>query len=393
MVLATTFGGLLMWAVHKVATGSLAESEYSAFGMFLRVLNLMSIPACGLQAVFARQAAVALDEEGRSRLSALVRGAVRLIFIFWAVCTLGVLVFHSQLQEVFKLSGLFLTLSAVIGLLILLRPIGVGILQGKQNFCWVGWSQIFDGAGRLLMVMLILIWLKGQSAGALTGVLFGLILCLGVCMWKTYDVWMRPGCKIDLWYWVKSLAPLTFGAGIPLFMISADALVVQAVFPAEEVNLYAAAGIVTQALVFFTFPITAVMFPKIARSAAQSEETSVLLLALAVTGGMAGCVVAGTFLFPTLPIRIMFAPDYLPAAELIPWFSLAMLPLTMSTVLINNLLARGNYKMVPWLWMAAGAYLVTLIFRHESFIQVIGMIGLFNTLMLGIVLFFSLRQK
>ena len=79
MVLATTFGGLLMWAVHKVATGSLSESEYSAFGMFLRVLNLMSIPACGLQAVFARQAAVALDEEGRSRLSALVRGAVRLI--------------------------------------------------------------------------------------------------------------------------------------------------------------------------------------------------------------------------------------------------------------------------------------------------------------------------
>ena len=108
---------------------------------------------------------------------------------------------------------------------------------------------------------------------------------------------------------------------------------------------------------------------------------------------MAGCVVLGTFLFPTLPIRIMFAPDYLPAAELIPWFSLAMLPLTMSTVLINNLLARGNYKMVPWLWMAAGAYLVTLIFRHESFIQVIGLIGLFNTLMLGIVLFFSLRQK
>ena len=170
MVLATTFGGLLMWAVHKVATGSLSESEYSAFGMFLRVLNLMSIPACGLQAVFARQAAVALDEEGRSRLSALVRGAVRLIFIFWVVCTLAVLVFHSQLQEVFKLSGLFLTLSAVIGLLILLRPIGVGILQGKQNFCWVGWSQIFDGAGRLLMVMLILFWLKGQSAGALTGV-------------------------------------------------------------------------------------------------------------------------------------------------------------------------------------------------------------------------------
>ena len=79
--------------------------------------------------------------------------------------------------------------------------------------------------------------------------------------------------------------------------------------------------------------------------------------------------------------------------HLLYWFSLAMLPLTMSTVLINNLLARGNYKMVPWLWMVAGAYLVTLIFRHESFIQVIGMIGLFNTLMLGIVLFFSLRQK
>lgn len=393
MVAATTFGGLLMWAVHKVATGCLSEADYGTLGMYLRALNLMMIPACGLQAVFAQQAAIALDPESRSRLSMLVRESVLWTFLLWGAAALGVWFFHTQIEGLFKISGTFLALAVLVGLLILLRPIGVGILQGEQNFCWVGWSQILDGAGRLGVIALVLFLFKGGASGALLGVLSGLLLCIGVCIWKTRPVWSVKGSRVDLWDWVIRLAPLTLGAGIPLFMVSADTLVVKAAFDAEEVNLYAAAGIVTQAMIFFTLPVTAVMFPKVARSSAQSEKSSVLLMALGTTGMLSAAVVAGTFLMPELPLRVMFSANYLEAAALLPWFALAMFPLTMSTVLINNLLARGLYAAVPWLWCVAALYLGTLVMKHESFEQVILVIGIYNALLLGVAIFFSFRRS
>lgn len=393
MVAATTFGGLLMWAVHKVATGCLSEADYGTLGMYLRALNLMMIPACGLQAVFAQQAAIALDPESRSRLSMLVRESVLWTFLLWGAAALGVWFFHTQIEGLFKISGTFLALAVLVGLLILLRPIGVGILQGEQNFCWVGWSQILDGAGRLGVIALVLFLFKGGASGALLGVLSGLLLCIAVCIWKTRPVWSVKGSRVDLWDWVIRLAPLTLGAGIPLFMVSADTLVVKAAFDAEEVNLYAAAGIVTQAMIFFTLPVTAVMFPKVARSSAQSEKSSVLLMALGTTGMLSAAVVAGTFLMPELPLRVMFSANYLEAAALLPWFALAMFPLTMSTVLINNLLARGLYAAVPWLWCVAALYLGTLVMKHESFEQVILVIGIYNALLLGVAIFFSFRRS
>jgi O-antigen/teichoic acid export membrane protein len=393
MVAATTFGGLLMWAVHKVATGCLSEADYGTLGMYLRALNLMMIPACGLQAVFAQQTAIALDPESRSRLSMLVRESVLWTFLLWGAAALGVWFFHTQIEGLFKISGTFLALAVLVGLLILLRPIGVGILQGEQNFCWVGWSQILDGAGRLGVIALVLFLFKGGASGALLGVLSGLLLCIAVCIWKTRPVWSVKGARVDLWDWVIRLAPLTLGAGIPLFMVSADTLVVKAAFDAEEVNLYAAAGIVTQAMIFFTLPVTAVMFPKVARSSAQSEKSSVLLMALGTTGMLSAAVVAGTFLMPELPLRVMFSANYLEAAALLPWFALAMFPLTMSTVLINNLLARGLYAAVPWLWCVAALYLGTLVMKHESFEQVILVIGIYNALLLGVAIFFSFRRS
>jgi O-antigen/teichoic acid export membrane protein len=104
---ATTFGGLLMWAVHKVATGCLSEADYGTLGMYLRALNLMMIPACGLQAVFAQQTAIALDPESRSRLSMLVRESVLWTFLLWGAAALGVWFFHTQIEGLLKSRGLF----------------------------------------------------------------------------------------------------------------------------------------------------------------------------------------------------------------------------------------------------------------------------------------------
>ena len=59
MVIATFVSGLLMFAVH-IFGGWMSREEYGLFVTLLQILNLMMIPALGLQTVFAQQTAAAV---------------------------------------------------------------------------------------------------------------------------------------------------------------------------------------------------------------------------------------------------------------------------------------------------------------------------------------------
>ena len=64
-------------------------------------------------------------------------------------------------------------------------------------------------------------------------------------------------------------------------------------------------------------------------------------------------------LFPELPLRIVYFRDptrYLPAAPLVPWFVTSILFLVMANVLVQNLLARERFAIVPWLVVIAAGF-------------------------------------
>ena len=61
-----------MYAVHAVAK-NMPKAEYGVFTTLLQVLNLMGIPAIGLQSVFAQQAAAAFSDQDEKQLKATLR--------------------------------------------------------------------------------------------------------------------------------------------------------------------------------------------------------------------------------------------------------------------------------------------------------------------------------
>ena len=73
MLTATFLGGVLMFAVHFFG-GWMNSGEYGLFVTLLQVLNLMMIPALGLQTVFAqRTASAASSDDEQSNLAASIR--------------------------------------------------------------------------------------------------------------------------------------------------------------------------------------------------------------------------------------------------------------------------------------------------------------------------------
>jgi hypothetical protein len=89
-------------------------------------------------------------------------------------------------------------------------------------------------------------------------------------------------------------------------------------------------------------------------------------------------------------------------APLVPWYLWCVLPLTLANILINNLLARQRFQIVPWITVIALAYVATLwiVARNlsqspalQSFRTIVQLLGGFSLLLLVTSIWFTWRKK
>jgi O-antigen/teichoic acid export membrane protein len=394
MMTASTLAGLLMFLLHKSAK-QMPKEEYGLFTTLLAAIGQMAIPVAGLQGVFAQQAAASVSAMQEKELAGMMRGVLRGTFLLWLIMASIIFVFRRTIVHSFAIPNeAALWIALLVVLMSLWRPVVQGVLLGRQNFLWSGATSLVEGAIRFGAVVLIVSLLGGYAAGATTGVLAGSLISFLITAWFTRDCLFREAIHVDWVAWLRRVVPLTLGLGVCSFMLSADMIFVRRFFPKDMTGYYAAAGMIGRALVYFTVPLTLVMFPKIARSKALREETSALKLTFGLTAlAGAGAALMCT-LFPKLPLRIVYDASFFPiSAPLVPLFAWCMLPLTLSTVLINNLMAKSCFSSVPWLVAVAVAYGIALFFWHQTFVAVIRMVGCFGLVLLAVCAWFSFHQK
>jgi O-antigen/teichoic acid export membrane protein len=187
-------------------------------------------------------------------------------------------------------------------------------------------------------------------------------------------------------------------------MTTADVVYVQTVCAKDQTPFYTPAAMVGLALVTFTTPLASVMFPKVVESAALTQQSDALRHALVATALLGGLAAVACSLLPELPLRIIFFRNslYWRSAPLVPWIAWCLLPLVLANVLISNLLARDRFKVVPWLLVVGAAYAITLILLRAQvasaegfagFKLVIGLLGIFSSLLLAVAVWFTSRMK
>lgn len=391
VLISTVVGGVFMAlagpiVAQRYMTG---ENEYGLFMAMLAALAQMGIPALGLQTVFVQQASAATTDEKRRELAGAVRSVISVLFVLWLVLILLAQLFEQRWIATYKITNpttLWFTVDAA--LVTMVAPIFVGLLQGRQDFLWFGWISISNGVFRFVAMLVLILGLGFASAGAMAGVLVGLIGSLAFYMWRTKASWSGETSSFAWRPWLKRVVPMTLGLGTFTYLFTHDPDVVQRTF--DKSSGYNAARQVGAALVFLTTPLAAVMFAKVARTHALSEKSNVLGQALGATGLLgAAAALACTFL-PELPLRIMSGEKFIGSAPLVPWFAWCMLPLAIANVLMNNLLARERYAVVPWLLAVAIGYGITLEFRHATYLQVIQTLGIFSSLLAGVCVVFTL---
>jgi peptidoglycan biosynthesis protein MviN/MurJ (putative lipid II flippase) len=117
--------------------------------------------------------------------------------------------------------------------------------------------------------------------------------------------------------------------------------------------------------------------------------------AVLAAGGAAGLWLLGPWI-----VKLVYTKAYVQtAASVLPWYAWAMVPLTLANVLINNLLARANFRVVPALTVLAVAYGVALamVGRHagnlpdpqDGLRMMLQTLGAFNLLLFGVCAVFT----
>lgn len=382
LMIATIGGGGLFYLVHLLSK-KISVAEYGVFGVMLAVA--MCVPNMPLQMVFAQLTARAVATGRERALAGMIRlawlGTLGLALVLTAVTAL----WHTQIMLAWKLptpTGLWITLAVV--LLSFWLPMFLGLMQGQQNFFWLGWTNIYNGGARLLVAGVLVLGFGGASTQMIAGVCLGLALAVGIGIWQTRGLWGLRAEPFDVRELLGQIVPLMLGFAAMQFLFTADTLFVKAYFSADESGFYVGAGTLSRALLWLVLPLATVMFPKIVHSAARSEKSNLLRLVLLGTALLAaGGALGLTVLAPRL-VRFAFTAEYVPvAAAVLPWYAWALVPLALANALVNNLLARSQFRIVPALLVLAVAYAVALTHFHASLIAVLKTLGVFNLLLLA----------
>jgi O-antigen/teichoic acid export membrane protein len=274
-------------------------------------------------------------------------------------------------------------------------PVFMGALQGKQNFFWLGWVMICNGAGRLAVAAVAVLALGGYATGMMSGVTSGALVGTAVGLWQTRDLWRIKPARFNWKDLLAQVVPLVVGFGAFQFLFTADTMFVKAYFAGVVTDAYGGAGTLSRALMWLVGPLAAVMFPRIVHSSAKSEKTDLMRTVLLGTFVLAAGGAVGLWLVGPFVVKLIYPARYAMASiALLPWYAWAMVPLALANVLLNNLLARSSFRVVPALLVLAAGYAFALTRPqfHSSPVLVLQVMGVFNLMLLGISAWFTYRD-
>ncbi len=354
MMMASIFGGFMSFGVH-ILNRWVPEGGYGEFGVMVMVITCL--PAIPLQMVFAQQTAATLVEGRERQLSGMIRRAWVATFLIWLVALVLLIIFQHKIVEGWQLKGstiLFVDIGAVLAAIWL--PLFSGVMQGRQDFFWYGWSLILGGVTRFAGAAVLVILFHAGGTGMLMGALVG-VGCSGVVViWRTRDLWKLKPEPFNSKELLVQITPLVFAFGVCQFLFSSDTMFAKAHFDPISMNHYVAAGTLARALLWLVMPLAAVMFPKLVQSSAKKEKSNLLAIVIGGTAILAIFGAIGLCIFGPFVVHIIFKGDVSETVSLLPWYAVAMIPLALANVMVNDLMARKQFKVVPLMLALAIGY-------------------------------------
>jgi O-antigen/teichoic acid export membrane protein len=305
MIGTTLSGGALLYVVHIPLARNLPPGEYSIFATLLQVIHLLMIPTLALQIIFTEECASSRSEAEKIQLVSIVAAVLARLFLFWVGFAVVTFLFRNQLSQMMGVNHpMAFWTTMLTGWSLLWLPILQGIMQGRENFKWLGWLAIINGVGRYAAVIGALYLFQGQIVAVMWAVWLGMMINLGVGIWQTADIWKWRRDTVMWRDWLRKAVPMTVTLGCSQVMFSADMVFVQALFKDRpELDTYGFAGTIGRGLIILTTPLVGVMFPKVVEADKVGQKTNAIRDAI-LSGAILGVgALVFCWIFPAELVR------------------------------------------------------------------------------------------
>lgn len=383
------------------ATGRLLDpAQFSIFVSLAGLSNVMTVGSRVIQTVMARYV-VRFESERASgaQLPAFFQKMWRAAWLWGTAVTLLLILLSWPIAAWLQIDDVRVVIAlSLTAVLLIVRPVLGGGLQGLQQFAPLGVVQIVQAGFRLAIgVTLILIgWgvlgaMIALPLGSLMALLYGLI-SIDRRVWQKTD--LSHGVTIpELFRYSAYTAVGLLGYAV---LVNMDAVLVRRFFDADVAGNYGAAVTLGKIVQFMPTAIVMLLFPKAAqRQAARQDPANVLLPAFGAVFALCAVVVLIYVTFTDLIVRLTVGGQYEVDSVVLGLLGVGLLLLALVNVWLFYFLSIDQTNFV--LFMGAGIVLQTalMFLFHEALWQLPAAIvanGLFLCTV-GVLLFWRGRRQ
>ena len=277
--------------------------------------------------------------------------------------------------------------------------VNYAVFQGLQKFYTMG---AFSIASVILKIIfsISLIYLGFGVVGAVSGMLFGLVVMVLLGSWlllrnlsRTQHLTEVVLPKIDLGPFIA-----VYLSGIAIAALTQlDTVLVNWYFPGDIAGEYAAISVLGKGVLYFPGGLVLAMFPMVAENHAKAVDSKKMLFQGIIVTIILSLLVVALFILAGKPLlEVLYGNRYSDASELLPLYGLAMVPLALVILAEHYLIAKGKV-LFAWLFFAlAPLELLALHYFHSDLKSVIFIIGSFGSALAILGFFFmsiTLREK
>ena len=388
MMVAAVVTGFFNFLYQILMNRGLRKEDFADFYVLLGVFVILSVPSMTIQTVIAKRISQLRAKDDYAGMTRIFSGSLRRILILGTISLVLFVLVSSYLRDFLDIgSKLPVIVMGVALLFALLVPVGYGALQGLQKFTSLGLNLILSTLVRVGSGVL-LVSLGFKVSGAIGSSIIFAIFAFGLALISLQPLFRQSpaGEKIDFLQMYRYSFPVLLAFFLLTLLSFVDMLLVNH-FLKEGAADYSTASVLGRAIIYIPMAISMVMFPKVAEAEAKGENPS-RLLGKSLLYSILLCLVASLFFFsfPKLIIRI-FRPEYLSTAPpLLKGFGFALMPFGLIGILVYYNLAIHRMKFLYALTGGTILHIILLSLFHATLLQVILVLGLSGTIILGMML-------
>lgn len=370
MVLGSNLHNVGQFVYHFLMGRLLGKVQYGDLASVISILGLISIIQLSFGLTIVKYISSAKEKGIVSNFIKWVHA-----WSLWLGIAISILLF---LLSPFIIKFLNITRPEIVYFLVPVLFLSVllnsyrSILQALLSFNKYALSLISEVVVKLIFAI-ILIFLGYKLLGAMFAFMMG-ALCAFVLtrLFLSPHFRGRKGKMPEISPLVRYSFPV-FIQGLALTsMYSTDLILVKHFFSPEDAGIYASLAVLGRIVFFIGSPITNVMFPLIARRHSHGESYhSIFYLSLILVLCISLPVVLFYFLFPKIPLGILYGPQFLDGAPYLWWFGIFMGLLGASTLFVQFYLSIGKTKVVSLFVLAAILQFILIWFIHPNLLSVI----------------------